>query len=32
MQKAGEIYHDEIVTAFGSNGMGKTTFAKNISR
>ena len=26
--KAGEIYHDEIVTAFGSNGMGKTTFAK----
>ncbi len=26
--EAGEIYHDEIVTAFGSNGMGKTTFAK----
>lgn len=25
---AGEIYHDEIVTAFGSNGIGKTTFAK----
>ena len=24
----GEIYHDEIVTAFGSNGIGKTTFAK----
>lgn len=26
--EAGEIYHDEIVTAFGSNGIGKTTFAK----
>lgn len=25
---AGKIYHDEIVTAFGSNGIGKTTFAK----
>lgn len=25
---AGEIYYDEIVTAFGSNGIGKTTFAK----
>lgn len=25
---SGEIYHDEIVTAFGSNGIGKTTFAK----
>ena len=24
----GEIYYDEIVTAFGSNGIGKTTFAK----
>lgn len=24
----GEIYHDEIVTAFGPNGIGKTTFAK----
>ena len=24
----GEIFHDEIVTAFGSNGIGKTTFAK----
>lgn len=26
--EAGKIYHDEIVTAFGSNGIGKTTFAK----
>lgn len=26
--ESGEIYHDEIVTAFGSNGIGKTTFAK----
>ena len=26
--EAGEIYHDEIITAFGSNGIGKTTFAK----
>lgn len=26
--EAGEIFHDEIVTAFGSNGIGKTTFAK----
>ena len=25
---SGEIYRDEIVTAFGSNGIGKTTFAK----
>ena len=25
---AGEIFYDEIVTAFGSNGIGKTTFAK----
>lgn len=25
---AGKIYHNEIVTAFGSNGIGKTTFAK----
>ena len=24
----GEIFYDEIVTAFGSNGIGKTTFAK----
>ncbi|MDR1722194.1 MAG: ribosome biogenesis/translation initiation ATPase RLI [Methanobrevibacter sp.] len=29
--EAGEIYHDEIITAFGSNGIGKTTFAKIIS-
>ncbi|MDR2873623.1 MAG: ribosome biogenesis/translation initiation ATPase RLI [Methanobrevibacter sp.] len=27
----GEIYRNEIVTAFGSNGIGKTTFAKIIS-
>jgi len=26
--EAGEMFHDEIVTAFGSNGIGKTTFAK----
>jgi ATP-binding cassette subfamily E protein 1 len=26
--EAGEIFHDEIVTAFGSNGIGKTTFGK----
>ncbi|KZX16923.1 putative ABC transporter ATP-binding protein YjjK [Methanobrevibacter cuticularis] len=26
--EAGEVFHDEIVTAFGSNGIGKTTFAK----
>ena len=25
---AGEIFYDEIITAFGSNGIGKTTFAK----
>ncbi|NYB52467.1 MAG: ribosome biogenesis/translation initiation ATPase RLI [Methanobacteriaceae archaeon] len=25
---AGEIQHDEILTAFGPNGIGKTTFAK----
>ncbi|MDR2829568.1 MAG: ribosome biogenesis/translation initiation ATPase RLI [Methanobrevibacter sp.] len=30
--KGGELYHDEIVTAFGSNGIGKTTFAKVISK
>ena len=28
---AGEIYHDEIITAFGSNGIGKTTFAKMLA-
>ena len=28
---AGEIFHDEIVTAFGSNGIGKTTFAKMLA-
>jgi len=26
--ETGEIFHGEIVTAFGSNGIGKTTFAK----
>ena len=26
--EGGEIFYDEIVTAFGSNGIGKTTFAK----
>lgn len=26
--ESGEIFHDEIITAFGSNGIGKTTFAK----
>jgi len=29
--EAGEIFHDEIVTAFGSNGIGKTTFAKMLA-
>lgn len=24
----GEVHHDEIITAFGPNGIGKTTFAK----
>lgn len=28
---AGDIYYDEIVTAFGSNGIGKTTFAKMLA-
>ncbi|WP_295722474.1 ribosome biogenesis/translation initiation ATPase RLI [uncultured Methanobrevibacter sp.] len=27
----GKIYKDEIVTAFGSNGIGKTTFAKMLA-
>ena len=27
----GEIFYDEIVTAFGSNGIGKTTFAKMLA-
>ncbi|MDR2624619.1 MAG: ribosome biogenesis/translation initiation ATPase RLI [Methanobrevibacter sp.] len=30
--EGGELYHNEIVTAFGSNGIGKTTFAKIISK
>lgn len=29
--EAGEIFKDEIVTAFGSNGIGKTTFAKMLA-
>ncbi|MGN0092817.1 MAG: ribosome biogenesis/translation initiation ATPase RLI [Methanobrevibacter sp.] len=29
--EAGEIFNDEIVTAFGSNGIGKTTFAKMLA-
>jgi ATP-binding cassette subfamily E protein 1 len=28
---AGQIFNDEIVTAFGSNGIGKTTFAKMLA-
>ena len=28
---AGDIFYDEIVTAFGSNGIGKTTFAKMLA-
>ena len=27
----GDIFYDEIVTAFGSNGIGKTTFAKMLA-
>ncbi|MDP1552945.1 MAG: ribosome biogenesis/translation initiation ATPase RLI [Methanobacteriaceae archaeon] len=27
----GKIYHNEIVTAFGPNGIGKTTFAKMLA-
>ncbi|KAF5084017.1 Vitamin B12 import ATP-binding protein BtuD [anaerobic digester metagenome] len=26
--EAGKVQHDEIITAFGPNGIGKTTFAK----
>ena len=29
--ESGEIFYDEIVTAFGSNGIGKTTFAKMLA-
>ncbi|KZX16941.1 ribosome biogenesis/translation initiation ATPase RLI [Methanobrevibacter filiformis] len=29
--EAGEIFYDEIVTAFGPNGIGKTTFANILS-
>ena len=28
---SGEIFYNEIVTAFGSNGIGKTTFAKMLA-
>lgn len=28
----GEIYYDEIITAFGPNGIGKTTFAKMLAK
>lgn len=27
----GEVHHDEIITAFGPNGIGKTTFAKMLA-
>lgn len=27
----GEVYYNEIVTAFGANGIGKTTFAKMLA-
>lgn len=27
----GEVQHDEIITAFGPNGIGKTTFAKMLA-
>ncbi|MCE5215085.1 MAG: ribosome biogenesis/translation initiation ATPase RLI [Methanobacterium sp.] len=26
--ESGEVHHDEIITAFGPNGIGKTTYAK----
>jgi ATP-binding cassette subfamily E protein 1 len=26
--EGGEVHHDEIITAFGPNGIGKTTYAK----
>lgn len=29
--KEGEVQHDEIITAFGPNGIGKTTFAKMLA-
>ena len=28
---AGDIFYNEIITAFGSNGIGKTTFAKMLA-
>ena len=27
----GEVQHDEIITAFGPNGIGKTTYAKMLA-
>lgn len=27
----GEVHHDEIITAFGPNGIGKTTYAKMLA-
>lgn len=29
--KRGKVQHDEIITAFGPNGVGKTTFAKMLA-
>jgi ATP-binding cassette, sub-family E, member 1 len=29
--EAGEVHHNEIITAFGPNGIGKTTFAKMLA-
>ncbi|MDD1775715.1 MAG: ribosome biogenesis/translation initiation ATPase RLI [Methanobacterium sp.] len=29
--KSGIVHHDEIITAFGPNGIGKTTFAKMLA-
>ncbi|SCG86190.1 putative ABC transporter ATP-binding protein MJ0719 [Methanobacterium congolense] len=30
--EAGQVQHDEIITAFGPNGIGKTTFAKILAK
>jgi len=29
--ESGKVHHDEIITAFGPNGIGKTTFAKMLA-
>jgi ATP-binding cassette, sub-family E, member 1 len=29
--ESGEVHHDEIITAFGPNGIGKTTYAKMLA-